>query len=132
MFRFFSDPAMTTPINGTLLAAMLGAEGNTPITAVVYFGSVEPGRRATAADGGDIVVSVSLTDGDVDAASIRLAGSESGLAAATPGDPLSIGTAIISKTCVPVWIDLDPAAVSAGQGGTVNLSTNPLRDAPHV
>jgi hypothetical protein len=132
MFRFYSDPAMTTPINVTMLAAMLGAAGNTPITAVVYFGSVEPGRRATALDGGDIVVSVSVTSGDVGAASVRLAGSESGLAAATPGDPLAIGVALESKTCVPVWIDLDPAAVIAGQAGAFSVSTNPLRDAPHV
>lgn len=105
-FGFFSDPALTTPINARL-QFIQDAIAPQPLDKVIYFGSRLSGRVCKAASnpGVDPVV-LSVVDAASGAGSpagdVRLALSSSGLASALGGQPLNL-----------------PAVIAGGQAGAV-------------
>ena len=90
-FAFYTDPALTTPVN----AALPFVQSTTPtaVDRVLWFGSRLAGRvaRLEADPGAGQIV---ITPTGPGAGDVRLALTAGGLAAATPGAALSLGTEV--------------------------------------
>lgn len=108
MFRFYADQALTTPVNRLSVVTLLSAGDPDPVAAVVYFGSQDATAELSAADGGDITISVAA-GGDIPASAVRLALSEAGLATAAGGAALNIGFPVAGGAAgaLAVWIAVD-------------------------
>lgn len=111
-FGFYSDPACLTPIASSLAFVQADA-APTPADRVVYFGSRHANRWAIVNGGGNIVASLSGPA----AANVALALSAGGLAAATPGASLVIGTQVDGGPAgvVPVHIRVLDTTSVVGQ-----------------
>lgn len=129
MFRFFADPALTSPLDSLRLTTLIDGSGGAPVAAVVYFGKPAAGRILAAA-AGPITVSV-VGGSDLSA---RLSLTEAGLFAAIAGDPVEIGDSIISgaKNCVPIWIAVDANGAATGDYAALSLATNTLMETDDV
>lgn len=129
---FFSDPGLTAP--ATSLVAPQADDGS--IAAVerrFYLGSAVAGKtfRAASNPGVDpIAVSVADSNGvtGATAARVRLALTQAGLASATPGAPLVVGTQITSASPVSIWARLDGGALAAGMYTDLALVTSPVEE----
>lgn len=108
MFRFFSDQALTTPLNRLAVVTLLSAGDPEPVAAVIYFGSQDATAELSSSSAGDITISVAV-GGDLSASAVRLALSEAGLATATGGAALNIGSAVAGGAggALAVWIAVD-------------------------
>lgn len=118
-FKFFSDDGLTVPFTGVGPIPFAQSAGGAPSQVRVKFGSAAAGKRLQAAsDPGTDPVQVSVIDDDdgtgLDTTAVRLALSAGGLASATPGAPLTIGTTILSgaENAVDVYISVDAGAVT--------------------
>lgn len=97
---FFADPALTTPVLGSL-SFVQNVAAPTAQDAVVYFGSPIAGRRLRDAAMPlsaqlTLIVADANVPGGSPAADVKLATSAAGLATAVGGAPLSLGTSLLS------------------------------------
>jgi hypothetical protein len=107
-FKFFSDAGLTTPLAAPLFVTQ-NSSSPTAVDSVIYFGSATAGRIAQAAsDPGVDELTVSIVDANSGTGSpatdVKLALSSGGLAGATGGAALDIGTEIESGTAGAVEI----------------------------
>ncbi|BAK76505.1 hypothetical protein NH8B_2119 [Pseudogulbenkiania sp. NH8B] len=122
-FALYYDAALTRPV--TELALTGDSEGmGTPPRMRLWAGPT-PGRVATAADGGDIVLSAQSTGAGIQANAVRLATSEDGLA--TGGASVSLGARI--DVAVPVWLQITTQGIAVGDYRNLELVTNALKEA---
>ena len=133
MFRFYADPALTTPLTTLALTTLIGSVGSEPVSAVVYFGKPGSGRVIDPESGTHITVSAvdsNLTAG-LPAAAVKLALSETELDTATGGAVLAISEYIESgvSNAVAIWVAVDAGEVSAGTYTELSLVTNTLVEA---
>jgi len=131
MFKFFSDPALTTEIESLSVSTMLDGSTATPVPTVVYFGNDESGS-VTKEGGGQITVYPVDSDSGsgVAASSVRLALTEAGLSSATGGAALEIGSSIASGSAnaVAVWVSVS-ANIAPGIYTDISLATSTLIEA---
>jgi hypothetical protein len=129
---FYDDAGLTT-VN-TSIGATQADDGTSPaVDRVVYLGSTASGKRFQAASnpGTDQIV-VSIADSAVGsglaATAVKLATSSGGLNTAVAGDPLSIGTEVLSGSAnkVAIHVRIDTPAVAAGTYTDLSLTTNTL------
>lgn len=131
-FKFYSDAALTTEITAPL-AFSQSTPSPTASDKVVYLGSVASGKTAEAAsDPGVDPILVSIIDSASGSGSpatdVKLALTSGGLATATAGAPLSIGTQITSGSANAKEIHilvLDSTGV-VGTNTDLSLQTNYL------
>ena len=120
MFRFYSDPALTAPLTALVLANLIGTG---PVPAVVYFGNPVTGTVLT---GDPITVSVSDASGGTGLAStvVKVALTESGLAAA--GQSVSLGSSLAAgvDNAASIWLAADTGAAAAGWYGDLSIATS--------
>lgn len=122
-FALYYDAALTRPVMELALTG--DSEGmGTPPRMRLWAGPT-PGRVATAADGGDIVLSVQSTGTGIAANAIRLATSEDGLATGVAS--VSLGTRI--DVAVPVWLQIITQGTAVGDYRNLELVTNALKEA---
>lgn len=129
-FAFYADAGLTAPLAS--LAVLQGEDGSTPAAdRTVYFGSTASGKtlRANSNPGVDqIAVSIadSATGSGPAASQVKLALSAGGLAGATGGASLNLGTSIASGTggAVPVYVRVDTPALTPGSYADLSLNTN--------
>lgn len=131
---FYSDAGLTTPLS-QLLAVQTNDGSAAAVDRVVYLGSplVSMVFQAQSDPGIDqITVSIndSLSGLQIPAASLRLALSSGGLAAATPGAALDVGTEILSgsENAVAVHVRVDADAIAAGSYNNLSLMTNSTQE----
>lgn len=125
-FQFYTDAGLTTPKVGPL-AVSEAFDGSTgPIDTVLYYGSTNAARslRNAASPGtGQVTVSIvdAATGSGQPAGIIKLASTQGGLAAATAGAPLNLGTVINggSAGAKQVWVRIDITLA----GGNLALGT---------
>lgn len=129
-FKFYSDAALTTEITAPL-AFSQATPSPTASVKTVYLGSVASGKTAGAAsDPGvdQIVVSVvdSASGSGSPATDIKLALTSGGLASATAGAPLNVGTQILSGSAnaVSIYIRVLDSTGSVGTHTDLSLETN--------
>jgi len=128
-FTFYNDAGLTqTAANVSVLQA---TDGTSPaVDRVVYLGSTAAGKKLQAfVDPGVDPVTVGLADAatgsGVEAAHVRLAASQAGLDAATPGASLNLAAQILSGSvnAVAVWLRIDTPALVAGTYTDLSLIT---------
>lgn len=123
-FGFFLDPGLTTPVLSALQFVQT-AVAPSPADTVVYFGSRAAASNCVPAGGGNIVVSIAGPG----AANMRLALSSAGLAAATPGASLALGSTVASGTAGAIAVHLRALDTSGTTGArAVSFSTNSLEE----
>jgi len=113
MFKFFSDPALTTPVTTLSLVTMLDGATVTPAPAVVYFGSTDAAQLVINDGGGQITVSAvdSAPASGLPASAVRLSMTEAALSSASGA--LEIGSSIAGgvANAVAVWVAVDASAL---------------------
>jgi len=124
MFRFYSDPALTTPLSSLTLANIVGAGA---VPAVVYFGNPIAGTVLTGAP-----ITVSVADANagagLPATAVKIASSEAGLSAA--GQSVDLGSAIAAGVAgaVEIWLAADTGAAAAGLYNDLSLVTSTVTE----
>lgn len=123
-FAWYADAGLTVPLTrGDFV------RGTTPadVNRVVYFGSPEAGKQLqNVNDPGVDPLQVTVVDaggGGVATADVRLASSFGGLASATPGAALNIGSTILSgpANAVPVFVRVSSSLAVVGNYDDVSL-----------
>ena len=131
---FFADPGLSQPIS--TLSAVLSAAGDAPADAVVYLGSPETGFQYHPTAGEDINVSVSDADpgSGPNASHVALALAAAGLASATPGAALPIGSVISagSGSSVAIYLRILAPALPVGRYDDLALSVSALLETPNA
>lgn len=125
-FQYYTDANLTTPKVGAL-AVSEAFDGSTgPIDTVLYLGSTNSGRVLQAASNpGTDQVTVTVTDSasgsGQPAGIVKLATTQGGLAAATPGASLNLGATINGGVAgaKAIWVRIDITL----PGGNATLGT---------
>lgn len=130
-WRFYADAGLTTEL--ATLALQLPDTGGSADT-VVYFGNPSPGKTLQAAsDPGTDAITLMPTDADAGpglaTSNLRLALSYAGLASATPGAALALGTTLASVAPVAVYLRITAAATAPGAYSNLALATTPVIEA---
>jgi hypothetical protein len=134
-FAFYTDAALTSPFAGNLVAAQ-NADGSTdPIVTALYFGSTDEDRQAQA-DSNPGVDNLAVTIADSAPGTghatteVKLASTQGGLAGATPGASLSLGTTVLGgvENAKPIWIQVDDATATIGTATELSIEINGIRE----
>jgi hypothetical protein len=127
--RFYQDSGLTVPLS-RLDSVQADTGTSAAVDSVVYLGSTVSGNKfqAESAPGtAQIVLSIvdSLTGLQIPANTIKLELSSGGLAGATAGAALNLGTEILSGSgnALPVHVRIDAAAITAGNYDNLSLVT---------
>jgi hypothetical protein len=138
-YAFFHDSALTEEITALNPITATQDENDTlaPVDVQIWFGSATAGSQVQAdSDPGvdDIEVSIADSNGATGqtTTAIRLATSQPGLASATPGAALAIGTSVSagSANAVAFWVRIDDGTGTYGSYTDLSLQTNTLRQTP--
>ncbi len=130
-WKFFADAGMTTQLAS--LAQQLPDTGGSTET-VVYFGSSASGKTLQAAgNAGTDPITITPADSaggsGLAASSLRLALSYAGLASATPGAGVAVGSTLASGAPVAVYVRLTLGATAIGSYSDLSLTTNSVIEA---
>lgn len=128
----YADSGLTSLITSSSIAQ--ASDGSSAAAdRVVYFGSNAVGKKFQAASNpgvANITVNISdaATGSGVQAAHVKLATTQAGLAGATAGAALSLGTQVLSGAGngAAVWMRVDTPALTAAIYTDVSLVTNGL------
>lgn len=126
---FYNDSGLTSL--ATSLGVAQANDGNSPaVDRVVYLGSTVAGKKfQVASNPGVAALTVSISDSavgsGVEAAHVKLALSAAGLNSATAGNPVSVGTQILSGAgnAVPIYVRVDTPALPNGTYTDLSLET---------
>lgn len=121
-FALYHDAALTRPVTELALTGDCEGLGNPP-KARLWAGP-SPGLVTSAADGGDILLSVQSAGTGLPAGAVRLATSEADLA--NGGTRLSLGARI--EAAVPVWLQITTQGTAVGDYRNLELVTNTLKE----
>lgn len=122
-FALYHDAALTRPATELALTGDSEGLGRSP-KARLWAGPT-PGLVTTAADGGDILLSVQSTGAGIPTGAVCLATSEADLVAASSS--LSLGARI--EAAVPVWLQITTQGTAVGDYRNLELTTNALKEA---
>ncbi len=134
-FKFYNDAGLSAIATG--ISAAQAADGSAAaVDRVVYLGSTTAGKKLnTEASPGVNQITVSISDSaplaGVEASHVKLALSSAGLASATPGAALSLGTQILSGSAnaVAIHMRIDTPALVSGVYTDCSLRTNSVIEA---
>lgn len=127
---FWADAGLTVPLSR--LDVIQAADDSLPaVDRTIYLGSTAAGKQFNAASdpGVDaIVLSVSSVAAGIAATSVRLALIAGGLASATPGAPLGLGTQLLSGAAhsLPIHVRVDLPATAVGRYENLQFALNEL------
>lgn len=136
ILSFYLDAALTTPVTALApaeLAALVGASADRQL----WLGGPAAGLRwRDLAAPGSAQIYVQVDDADPatgqPATAIRLALTQAGLDAATPGAALAVGTEILSGVgnAMPLWVRWAVSGTAAGVFEDVALETSDVDEQP--
>ena len=128
-WNFYADAGLTTLATGGATIA----SGAGPTDRIIYFGSPESGKTLEAASApGTDPIQISIADAasgsGAPSTAIALALSSAGLASATPGAALTVGTTLNSGTggAIPIYVRTLQGALTVGTYTDLSLETNAL------
>jgi hypothetical protein len=129
-FKFHLDAGLVTPKTGNLIIQQADDGSTGPVDTVLYIGSNAASRKIQAVSnpGADPIL-VTIVDADPgpgqEASAIKLATTQGGLAAATPGASLNMGTTISSgpSNSQAVWIRIEANDLTIGTSTELSLKT---------
>lgn len=137
--KFYHDAALTQEVNSAdpLYALQDTVNSLAPVEKQVWLGSTATGTvfKANSNPGVDnIAVSAADSDGATGqtTAAVKLATTSGGLATATAGAPLTVGTTLNSGVAgaFTFWVQLDDQAAAIGAYTDLSLTTNSLNETP--
>lgn len=138
-FNFYLDALLTQPVTSLAPVAASQDELDTlpPVDRQIWLGSTDANLMARAnSNPGVDQITVSVVDATPGIGqpptAVRLATSQGGLAAATPGAGLNMGTQVNSGTgsALSFWVRLDDALGVAGSYTDLKLQSNLLKMDP--
>lgn len=134
-FQIYTDAALTTPLSGNLIFEEPSDHSQSPSDIQLFIGSTDTGKKVNAtSDPGIDQIAVSITDtapgADHEAAEIKLATTEAGLASATGGVALNLGTQILSlaANAAEFWVRSRDATGTQGTATELGIETNALSE----
>ncbi len=135
-FDIYSDAGLTTPGAAAIPLIGLADVGAPPVDVQLFFGSVATGMKCQADSAPGVAqITVSLTDADAlsghPATDILLATTQAGLAGATPGAALNLGTTVLSGVgnAVEFWVRLVDSTHSVETDNQeLGITLNPLTE----
>jgi len=131
--KIYTDAALTTELTGNLLIKQ-NVDGSTPpVETQLWLGStvVSAIFKASSNPGVDNI-ELSIADASPgsghEVAEVKLATTQGGLAAATPGALLSLGLQITGDVAnaVPFWVQVDDATAVLGTSTELSVITNDI------
>lgn len=133
-FALYTDSALTTPLTAALTAAQAADGSSAPVDLVVYLGCTDTAKKvqANSNPGVDQIVA-SVTDAasgsGSPAADIKLALTQGGLATATGGASLNLGTQVIggSANAQAIWIRVTDSTHTVGTNTDLSVTISTLR-----
>lgn len=130
-WKFYADAGMTTEL--ATLPLQVPDVGGVAET-VVYFGSTVAGKTLQAASNpGTDAITIAPQDVDgatgLEASNLKLSLTYAGLAGATPGASVSVGTSRTSGTALAIYVRLTTGAETIGSYTDLSLKTNALLEA---
>lgn len=134
-FKFYNDSALTSEITG-FVTATLNVDGSTgTFTKQVFLGSTASGKTLQAeSNPGVDNISISVVDAAPGtghpASDVKLATTSGGIAGATPGAALTVGTSVLSGVGnkFEFWIGITDSTGVVGTSTELSLTTNLLRE----
>lgn len=131
-WNFYADAGLTTLVTGGATVA----SGSSPTDRIVYFGSPDTGKtlQAASAPGTDPII-IGVTDANAGtgapSTAIKLALSFGGLASATPGATLAVGTTLNSGPAgaILIYVRTTQGALTVGTYTDLSLETNAVVEA---
>lgn len=134
-FGFFTDSALTTALSGNLVAQQNADGSSDPVDFTLYLGSTTASRKIEAdSDPGVANIAISVVDSASGsghpATEVKLATTLGGLDTATGGDPLTLGTSILSGSgnAQVVYVRVDDTTGVIGNSTELSITTNTLRE----
>jgi len=136
-FAFYTDSSLTVPLAGNLVFEEPVDHSSTPDDIILYYGapSSTPETKVKASsDPGVDQIAVSITDSDVgnghEAAEITLSADGTDWGTRTPGDPLDLGTEILSTPANAKQVHVRSRDDTDTQGNSteLGLTTNNLNE----
>lgn len=133
---FYLDPGLTVPASA--IAVAQATDGSTPAAdRVFYIGSTAASTKfqAESSPGVD-QINIRLSDANigagVEAAHVALAATLIGLDTATPGDPLALGTEILSGAgnAVAIYVRVDTPALATGTYNDISFVLDSVVEVP--
>lgn len=136
-FGFYLDSGLTAALAGPILHSKLASVASADQDTRLFFGSTAVDtqlQRATNPGVDDIEIEVTDSDlGNAPAASaVKLALSRSALSSAVAGDPLSLGTEVLSgaANAVEVWVRTTNALSGVASDSTLGLFIDDVDEVP--
>ena len=134
-FNFYLDAALTIPLTSALLTSQ-NADGSSGAQDFqLWLGSNAVGKTLRAdSDPGIDQITLSIVDAasgsGEPAAAIKLATTQGGLAAATGGAPLNLGTSVVSSVAFAIsfWVRLTDATHVVGTYTDLSMTLNLVRE----
>lgn len=125
-YGFYADAGLTVPLS---VGGVQQVAGGSPVDRLIYFGNPTAGRRLQAvSDPGVDPVVLEVVDGDegggLPASAVRLALSSGALDTAEPGDPITLGTTLLSgaENAVAVYVRTDAGEAALGTYDDLSLA----------
>lgn len=138
-FGFFHDASLTQPVGaGSPISATQDTLNSlAPVDKQIWFGSTNSAIK-TQANSNPGTDSITVAPADAAAGSgqpttaVKLALSQAGLASATAGASLALGTAVSGgvANAIAFWVRLDDQTAVLGAYTDLSLTTNILLDSP--
>jgi len=134
-FNLFTNAGLTVVFGGTLLIDQ-NVDGSTgPVDTQLWIGSTAVGKTLQAdSDPGVDQIVMSISDSAPamgnPATDVKLASTQGGLAGATPGASLNLGTSILSGVgnAVTFWIRVEDSTNTLGVSTELQFLTNLTRE----
>lgn len=124
-FKFYSDAGLTVPLSSGGVTQVIGSGA---VDRLIYFGSATAGKQLQAvSDPGVDPVRVTIFDANVasgiESSAIKLALSSGGLDTAVAGDPITLGTTLLSGSgnAVAVYVRTDSGLSEPGTYSDLSL-----------
>jgi len=136
-FAFYTNAGLTEPLAGNLIFEEPVDHSAVPDDIIIYYGapsSTPEVKVQAASDPGVDQVVVSITDSapasDHDADEITLSADGTDWGTRTPGDPLNLGTEVLSTVAEakPIHVRSRDATATQGNSTELGLTTNNLNE----
>lgn len=142
-FNLFTDANLTTVHTGFIEVSQNVDGSSAPVQSVLYLGSLGSAggntadRKLQAASSPGVAqITVSIVDASPSsgnpATDVKLAATVGGLATATAGAALNLGTQVTSSisNAKPIWIEVKDSTATIGQSTELSISINTVIESP--
>lgn len=136
-FKLYTDTGLTSELGATLQVSHNSDFSDNPQDFQLFLGSTTAGLKIEAnSNPGIDNITISVADttpgGGHEATEIKLATTQLLLDSAVAGDPLTVGTSVLSEAAndFEFWVRVTNAVSTPGLSTELSITTNTLREGP--